>query len=87
MWNNSSVQKLVYSIGAFIALLIIVGLLLPAQATVSASVRIDTHAATVFALLNDFRRVRLWSPLLDTDPNARVVFSGPERGVDAAGPA
>ena len=77
-------QKLVYSIGGFIALLIIVGLLLPAQATVSATVRIETHAATVFALLNDFRRVRLWSPLLDTDPNARVVFSGPERGVDAA---
>lgn len=77
-------QKLVYSIGSFIALLILVGLLLPAKATVSASVRIDTHAATVFALLNDFRRVRLWSPMLDTDPNARVVFSGPERGVDAA---
>ena len=84
MWNNSCVQKLVYSIGGFLALLVIVGLLLPARATVSASVSIDTHAATVFAQLNDFRRVRLWSPLLDTDPNARVVFSGPERGVDAA---
>ena len=77
-------QKLVYSIGGFIALLVIVGLLLPANATVSASVRIDAHAATVFALVNDFRRVRQWSPLLDSDPNARVVFSGPERGVDAA---
>ena len=77
-------QKLVYSIGAFVALLIIVGLLLPSSATVSASVRIDAHAATVFALVNDLRRVRQWSPLLDSDPNARVVFSGPERGVDAA---
>ena len=83
MWNNSCVQKLLYSIGSFVALLIIVGLLLPARATVSASISIDTHAATVFAQLNDFRRVRLWSPMLDTDPNARVVFSGPERGVDA----
>ncbi len=76
-------QKLLYSIGGFVALLIIVGLLLPARATISTSVMIDTHGATVFALLNDFRRVRLWSPMLDTDPNARVVFSGPERGVDA----
>jgi len=84
VWNNSVVQKLVYSVGAFIALLIVVGLLLPARATVSATVRIDTHAATVFALVNDFRRVRIWSPMLETDPNARVIFSGPERGVDAA---
>ena len=84
MWNNSSVQKLVYSIGAFVVLLVVVGLVLPGKATVSATIRVDAHAATVFALVNDFRRVRLWSPVLDTDPNARVVFSGPERGVDAA---
>lgn len=77
-------QKLVYSVGGFVALLVIIGLLLPASATVSAAVRIDAHAATVFALVNDFRRVRQWSPLLDADPNARVVFSGPERGVGAA---
>ena len=83
VWNNPYVLKLVYSIGAFVALLIVVGFVLPGQATVSAHIRIDAHAATVFALVNDFRRVRLWSPQLDTDPNARVVFSGPRRGVDS----
>ena len=83
VWNNALVQKLLYSIGAVILLLIAVGLALPGQATVSASVRVDAPAATVFALINDYRRVRLWSPLLDSDPNARVAYFGPERGVDA----
>ena len=45
---------------------------------------IDAHPATVFALVNDFRRVALWSPLLETDPNARVVHSGQTRGIGAA---
>lgn len=83
LWNNSPVQKLVYAIGGLIACLIIVGFALPRHASVNASIRIDTHAATVFALVNDFHRVRLWSSILDSDPNTRVVYAGPERGVDA----
>lgn len=83
LWNNSAVQKLVYAIGGLIASLIIVGFMLPRHASVNASIRVDTHAATVFALVNDFHRVRLWSAMLESDPNARVVYSGPERGVDA----
>lgn len=76
-------QKFFYGIGAFIALLIIVGLALPRYARVTAETRIDAHPATVFALINDFRRYRLWSPMIETDPNARIVYSGPARGVGA----
>lgn len=76
-------QKLVYAIGGLVALLIIVGLALPRHARVVASVEIDARPATVFALVNDFHRARLWSPSLQTDPNARVVYSGPQRGVGA----
>ena len=39
--------------------------------------------ATVFALLNDFRRVSLWSTRFALDPDTSIVFSGPVRGVDA----
>jgi effector-binding domain-containing protein len=37
----------------------------------------------VFALVNDFRRFSLWSPWAHTDPNARFLYSGPNRGEGA----
>lgn len=77
------VQKFLYVIGAFVALLIVVGLLLPRHSRVEVSALVDASPATVFALVNDFRRVDLWAPRTATDPNARVVFSGPPRGVGA----
>jgi len=84
LWNNLLVQKLMYAISGFIILLIIVGLALPQHALVHSSVRVDAHPATIFALINDFHRISLWSPWINSDPNARIVFSGPKRGVDAA---
>ncbi len=69
--------------GGLILLLIIVGLALPQHARVVASQEIDARPATVFALLNDFDRVGLWSPWIETDPNARIIISGPQRGVGA----
>lgn len=84
VWNNPPVQKLLYAVAGFLIFLVILGLALPRQASVSASIRIDAPAATVFALVNDFHRVSLWSPWLTSDPNARIVYSGPERGVGAA---
>ncbi|MCH7822442.1 MAG: SRPBCC family protein [Proteobacteria bacterium] len=76
-------QKLLYAISGFIILLVIVGLALPRHALVHSTVRIDAPPATIFALINDFHRISLWSPWINSDPNARIVFSGPERGVDA----
>lgn len=76
-------QKILYGIGAFLALLILVGFVLPRHSRVEVSTSVDAPPATVFALVNDPRRVDLWSPKNATDPNARVVFSGPYRGVGA----
>jgi effector-binding domain-containing protein len=83
MTSGNSVQKLLYGISSFIVLLIIVGLALPRHSRVEVTTSIDAHPPIVFALINDFHRVGLWSPWLDTDPNARVVYSGPVRGVGA----
>jgi effector-binding domain-containing protein len=77
------VQKFLYAIGAFVALLILIGLMLPRHGRVEVTLSVDAQPATVFALVNDFRRVDLWSPMNATDANARVVFSGPQRGVGA----
>jgi len=77
------VQKLIYGIGAFVALLIIIGFALPRTHQVEATIEIDAHPATVFALVNDFRRFSLWSPWVHTDPNARFLYSGVNRGEGA----
>lgn len=76
-------QKVVYGIGIAIMLLIVVGLALPRQTLVTVESQIDAHPATVFALVNDFRRVTVWSPWIDTDPNVQISYSGAPRGVGA----
>lgn len=76
-------QRLLYGIGALMALLIIIGLALPSTNRVEETTEIDAHPATVFALINDFRRVRHWTPWAQTDPNARFLFSGSNRGEGA----
>lgn len=76
-------QKLLYGVIAFVALLVIIGYALPRTHHVDTSIEIDAHPATVFALLNDFRRHALWSPLADTDPNVRILHSGTARGIGA----
>ncbi len=76
-------QKVIYGMGAFLALLIIIGFALPRTNQVEVSTEIDAHPATVFALVNDFRRFALWSPWAHTDPNARFLYSGAIRGEGA----
>lgn len=76
-------QKLLYGIFAAIVLLIVVGLALPRTHHVEVSTEIDAHPATVFALINDFRRHALWSPLNSADPDVQILYSGSDRGVGA----
>ncbi|NCF50069.1 hypothetical protein GWP57_00560 [Gammaproteobacteria bacterium] len=76
-------QKLLYAVGGFVLILVLVGLALPRHASVSATTQIDANPATVFALVNDFHRVALWSPWVESDPNARITYSGPGRGAGA----
>ena len=77
------INKFVYSIGALILLFFAIGLFLPSRAIVERGVTIDASPATVFALLNDFHQVNKWSHWLDDDPNARLDYFGPRRGVGA----
>jgi effector-binding domain-containing protein len=76
-------QKILYAVAGLIVVLILIGLTIPRHARGEVTTDIDANPATVFALVNDLHRVALWSPLLDADPNARVVHSGPARGVGA----
>lgn len=74
-------QKLLYGVGGLLALLIVIGFILPAKGRFVVSAEVDAPAATVFALVNDMRRVDAWLPIGDLDANAQVVFSGPARGI------
>jgi len=77
------VQKVLYGVVAAVAVLVLIGFALPRNNRVDVSIEIDAHPATVFALVNDFRRHALWSPWAETDPNARFIYSGANRGVGA----
>lgn len=83
LWNNPAVLKVLYGIVAALIVLALIGLALPRTHQVEVSIEIDAQQATVFALINDFRRFTLWAPWRDTDPNARFVYSGSTRGEGA----
>ena len=76
-------KTLPYAVLGFIAALFLIGLALPRHAVVETSIRTDAQPATVFALINDFRNVSLWTTRYDADPNVRLVYRGPQRGVGA----
>jgi len=76
-------RKIAYATAAGVALLIVIGLMLPSAPRVERQVQIQAPPATVFALVNDFRQINKWSPWVDTDPNALYTISGPPRGVGA----
>ncbi len=77
-------KKILQSVGGVILSLTVIGLILPSRPNVERDILINAHAATIFALLNDFRQVRKWSTMLEGDPNAQIDISGPPRGVDAS---
>ncbi len=77
-------NKVLWSTGALFLLALFGGLILPSRVTIERQVQIDGHTATVFALLNDFRQIRKWSPMLEGDPNANISISGPPRGAGAS---
>ncbi len=76
-------QKLLYGVGALVVLLILIGFALPRSHSIAVTEEINAHPATVFALVNDFRRFALWAPLAETDPNVRILYSGDPRGTGA----
>ncbi|MGH8223680.1 MAG: SRPBCC family protein [Woeseiaceae bacterium] len=76
-------RKILLAIGGLLVLLLAVGVFLSPRSHVEREIDIAAPAATVFALVNDFRQVGKWSPWTEADPNARYELSGPVRGVGA----
>src|SRR5262249_30915903 len=74
-------KRILIGVVVLVALLGLIGLVLPASRHVERSVSIATPPAAVFAIINDLRRFNEWSPWFEKDPHARYTFSGPENGV------
>jgi effector-binding domain-containing protein/uncharacterized protein YndB with AHSA1/START domain len=70
-------------IAGFFAAIVVIGILLPSRVQVDREIVIDTYAATVFALLNDYRQMNRWSGIRGDDPNARIEITGSPHGVGA----
>jgi effector-binding domain-containing protein len=68
---------------AALAAIVVIGFAMPRTHSFEVSAEIDAQPATVFSLVNDFRRFSLWAPWADSDPNARFMYSGNNRGVGA----
>lgn len=72
-----------YGLGAIVVAVVIVGVFLPSKGQVHREIMIDAPPATVFAVLNDLRRVQDWSPWIEDEPDAQVDVSVPASGAGA----
>jgi carbon monoxide dehydrogenase subunit G len=61
----------------------IVSVMLPGHVHVERQTSVQAPPASVFALLNDLRNSKKWSPWLARDPNTDLTFSGAQWGVGA----
>lgn len=66
---------------ALMALLLAGTYLLPRHVSVTRSITIDAAPESVFPLVNSLQAGQGWSPWLSRDPEAKLVYSGPDSGV------
>jgi len=64
-------------------LFLVVGVILPAERTLTESVETNRRLSIVFDTLNSFKRFKDWNPIALRDPAIDLKISGPETGVGA----
>ncbi|GJL81104.1 MAG: hypothetical protein DHS20C01_07380 [marine bacterium B5-7] len=67
-----------------VAVLAVVGLLLPDTVRVERSITINASPDSIFPKVNSVAVFREWSPWYQRDPDMEVSYSGPDSGVGAA---
>jgi uncharacterized protein YndB with AHSA1/START domain len=66
-----------------VALFFVTGVFLPQSAHVERSMTTTASPATVYGLVDGFKRFNEWSPWAQLDPATKYTYSGPETGVGA----
>lgn len=77
------VLKLLKWLAMLIALLLIIGLFLPAKYEAQRSIVINAPPEKIQALVDAPKEWLRWSPWNARDPNMKITYSGPERGTGA----
>jgi effector-binding domain-containing protein len=77
------IKKILIGLIAAVAVLAVIGLILPRHVEVKRSVAIDRPASLVYATVNSFVLFPKWSPWQDFDPNMIQTTEGPRDGVGA----
>lgn len=76
--------KLVFAVLlAFVAVLAVVGMLLPRDVRVERSITINAPTAEIYPAISNLRTFTDWSPWAKYDPNMQNTFSGPDEGTGA----
>ncbi len=55
----------------------------PADYEISREITINAPAEKIFPYLNNQKLAEQWGPWLETDPDAKMTYSGPDEGVGA----
>lgn len=76
-------KKILIGLLIFVALVAVVGLLIPGETHIERSTEIKAPAEKVFGLVANMRSWNQWSPWHKIDPNMKIEYFGPETGVGA----
>ncbi len=76
-------KKLLVGLLALVAVLAIVGMLLPREVAVERSIVIDAPASEIYPHVNNLKATIPWSPWLKQDPETKLTFNDVPAGVGA----
>jgi Polyketide cyclase / dehydrase and lipid transport len=81
--ENAMFIKIIIALGIVVVLFLFIAAIQPSDFRISRTTTIDAPADVVFAQVNDFHRMNLWSPWLEPDPEAKQSYGGAPSGTGA----
>ncbi len=76
--------KILIALAVLVIGLCIVAALQPARFNYTRSITIAAPPSALFAQINDLHNFQNWNPWAKIDPNAKMIYSGPDAGVGAS---